>query len=150
MRQLYRALAINEEAHFLTKYNEQNDKLYLALLYRNNQRRVHTKLWESGWKVLPNYQSWLNYFKDNETNLNTQSFYDIDYEKIGHINDRVYAFSIPDGGVMISKKSTIANRTNEFLYGIKNHHLFGLSQGVFHSQNKTTKVNHFQTDEGSF
>ena len=90
-------------------------------------------MWESQWKVLPNYESWLKYFKENESNSNSQSFYDIDYEKIGHINDKVRAFSIPDGGILINKKATIANTKNEFLYGIKNHHLFGIDQGVFYS-----------------
>lgn len=112
-------------------------------MYKNNQRRVHQKLWESQWKVLPNYESWLKYFRENDANLNTQSFYDIDYEKIGHINDQVSAFSVPDGGVMIVKKSTIANATNEFLYGIKNHHLFGLSGKTFFSENNKNRVSHF-------
>lgn len=56
-------MLIYDDAHFLTRYSEEDDKLYLALLYKNNQRRLHTKQWESGWKVLPNYESWLKYFK---------------------------------------------------------------------------------------
>jgi len=48
-------LNLYEDAHFLSRYNEENDKLYLAFMYKNNQRRIHQKLWESQWKVLPNY-----------------------------------------------------------------------------------------------
>ncbi len=65
MRELYRALTIYQNANFITRYSEEEDKLYLALMYKNNQRRVHNKLWESEWKVLPNYESWLKYFKEN-------------------------------------------------------------------------------------
>ena len=55
------------------------------MVYRNNGRRVARKNWESSWKVIPNYESWLNYFKNNEGNLNNNTFYDLDYEKIGNI-----------------------------------------------------------------
>jgi len=44
---------------------------------------------------------------------------------------------------MIAKKSTIANLTNEFLYGIKNHHLFGLTGKTFFSENNKTRISHF-------
>lgn len=135
-----------EDAQLIAKYSEEEDKLYLVLGYKNNQRRTNTKNWEAGWKVLPNYEAWLKYFRDNDQNMNNQSFYDIDYELIGHINDQVHAFSIPDGGILISKQSTIANSTNSFLYAIKNHHLFGLSPNkTFYSSNKSTRINHFAT-----
>jgi hypothetical protein len=55
------------------------------LVYKNNARRINKKSWESNWKVIPNYESWLKYFKNNENNLNNSHYYDIDYEKIGSI-----------------------------------------------------------------
>jgi hypothetical protein len=55
------------------------------LVYRNNARKVSKRLWESSWRVLPNYESWLSYFKGNDTNLANTSFFDIDYEKVGNI-----------------------------------------------------------------
>lgn len=35
--------------------------------------------------------------------MSTNSFYDIDYEKIGNINEKVRAFSVPDNGVIVKK-----------------------------------------------
>jgi len=35
--------------------------------------------------------------------MSTNSFYDIDYEKIGNINEKVRAFSVPDSGVIVKK-----------------------------------------------
>jgi hypothetical protein len=87
MRELYRAMINYEDAQLIAKYSEEEDKLYLVMGYKNNQRRTNTKNWEAGWKVLPNYEAWLKYFRDNDQNMNNQSFYDIDYELIGHIND---------------------------------------------------------------
>lgn len=55
------------------------------LAYRNNARRMSKKNWESNWKVIPNYEYWLKYFKNNENNLTNTHFYDIDYEQIGNI-----------------------------------------------------------------
>lgn len=59
-----------EDAQVLAKYSEEEDKLYLVLGYKSNQRRANVKSWEAGWKVLPNYEAWLKYFRDNEQNMN--------------------------------------------------------------------------------
>ena len=86
MRELNKALLFDEST-ICMKYNENNDKLYLALLYKNPVRRMNKKYWESNWKVLPNYESWLKHFKENETNMNNISYFDIDYEAIGNIQE---------------------------------------------------------------
>ncbi len=74
-----------DESTVAMKYNENNDKLYLCFLYKNPARRMTKKVWECNWKVLPNLENWLKYFKDNDTNLSNNSYYDIDYELIGNI-----------------------------------------------------------------
>ena len=67
------------------------------MIYKNNARRVAKKNWESNWKVLPNYEFWLKNFKNNESNLANTHYYDIDYEKIGNIEENVKAFSLKNG-----------------------------------------------------
>lgn len=62
VRTLYQALLFDESLMGL-KYNENNDKLYLSLVYKNTPRHSHSKQWECNWKVLPNFESWLKYFK---------------------------------------------------------------------------------------
>ena len=95
-REIINATAIHEYAS-CSKYDESTDKLYLALIYKNNARRVAKKNWESNWKVLPNYEFWLKNFKNNENNLANTHYYDIDYEKIGNIEENVKAFSLKNG-----------------------------------------------------
>lgn len=53
--------------------------------------------WESNWKVVPNYEYWLKYFKNNEANLANTQFYDIDYEKIGNIEETVRTYTLKNG-----------------------------------------------------
>jgi len=36
--------------------------------------------WSADWKVLPNLENWINFFKTNENNLNNTFYYDLDYE----------------------------------------------------------------------
>ena len=78
MRELYKSLLVDEST-LVSRYNEQNDSLYLALVYKNPIRRVHKKNWEANWKVLPNFENWLNYFKSNDANLANATYFDIDY-----------------------------------------------------------------------
>lgn len=115
MRELNRAMLLDESTVAI-KYNENNDKLYLCFLYRNPARRMTKKIWECNWKVLPNLENWLKYFKDNESNLTNSSYYDIDYELIGNIQEEASIWSIKDSGVIVRKKATVAGNTNEFLY----------------------------------
>lgn len=125
---MYRALEFNEYSLF-TKYDENNDKLYVMLVYRNNARRVSRRLWESNWKVLPNYESYLAYFKGNDANLTNTSFFDIDYEKVGNIEENTRAHTLqtsPDGAILINKDCTVSNRTQHLLYAIKKDFIFGV------------------------
>lgn len=106
------------------------------LVYRNNPRRVNRKMWESNWKVIPNYESWLKYFKNNENNLNNTQFFDIDYEKIGNIEENTRTFSLKngaDGAVVINKECTASNITQAFLYGLKRNFVFGVQNHKFFS-----------------
>ena len=115
MRELNKALLFDESTVCM-KYNENNDKLYLALLYKNPARRMNRKFWESSWKVLPNFENWLKYFKENETNLNNGQYFDIDYESIGNIQEEANVYTIKDGGAIVRKNSQVAGKQNRLLY----------------------------------
>ena len=36
--------------------------------------------WSADWKVMPNIENWIYFFKNNENNLKNEIYYDIDYE----------------------------------------------------------------------
>lgn len=115
------------------------------MVYKCSPRRISKKLFESSWKVLPNYESWLKFFKNNDTNLNNTQYFDIDYEKIGNINEDVKAFSVrcgEDGGVIIDKGWTVAGKKDRVLYGLKGNHSFGVDLKGFWSANGEIRVFH--------
>ena len=55
-------------------------KLKINLYYKNPQGRMLRQKWSAEWKVLPNLENWINFFKNNENNMKNENFYDIDYE----------------------------------------------------------------------
>jgi hypothetical protein len=120
------------------------------LSYKNNPRRVSKKLWESSWKVIPNYESWLKYFKNNENNLSNTQFFDIDYEKIGNIEENTRSFTLrngTDGAVVITKDCTASNIKQSLLYGLKNNFIFGVQDSKFFSESGRVRIYHLQNNE---
>ena len=47
--------------------------------YKNPPGRILRRKWSTDWKVLPNLENWINFFKLLENNLRNDFFYDIDY-----------------------------------------------------------------------
>jgi hypothetical protein len=115
------------------------------LVYRNNGRRTHRKGWESNWKVIPNYESWAKYFRNNENNLLNQHYYDIDYEKVGNIEENTRVFSLQNGrtgAVVVEKDYTASNRNQSLLYALKNDFVFGVQRNSFFSENNGVRIYH--------
>lgn len=111
----------------------------------NNQRRIARKKYEGNWKVMPNYESWIKYFKNSENNLANTEYYDIDYEKIGNIEEAVSVYTVPAGAsgvVVISKKCKVGNKVQPLLYCVEGDHTFGLNGQHFYSANEGTRIFH--------
>lgn len=73
----------------VSKYNEKDDNLYLAMYYKNPPGRILRTKWSADWKILPNLENWINFFKNNDNNIRNEFYYDIDYEHIGDLHERV-------------------------------------------------------------
>ena len=132
-REIFRAAEIDEAVSF-SKYDENTDKLYLMMAYRNNPRRVAKKGWESSWKVVPNYECWQKYFKNNENNLANLQYYDLDYDKIGNIEENTRTYSLKNGqngAIIVNKELSAGNKSQQVLYSIKNDTVFGVNQHRF-------------------
>lgn len=95
----YRALL--QDPHVVTKYNEKDDNLFVAMYFKNPPGRILRKKWAAEWRVLPNLENWINYFKNNDANFKNDLYYNIDYEQIGNLHDRVKYMFPTDNAVMI-------------------------------------------------
>lgn len=105
---LYKAMLF--EPSIITKYNEKDDNLYVIMYYKNPPGQILRKKFTADWRVLPNLENWINFFKNNENNLKNQLYYDIDYEQIGNLHERIKYMFPNDNSVMIGQKYQIGNQ----------------------------------------
>ena len=66
------------EPKIITKYNEEEDNLLIAIYFKNPPGRILRNKWNAAWKVLPSVENWMKYFKNNEKNKNNAFYYNID------------------------------------------------------------------------
>ena len=82
--------------------------------------------------------------------MNNNQFYDLDYEKIGNIEEVSRSYSLKNGqngAVIINKECSAGNKTEQLLYSLKNSLLFGVNSNKFHAENKGLKVYHHKNEE---
>jgi hypothetical protein len=108
MQTLYRILI--QDPQVIAKYNEKEDNLFLALYFKNPPGRILRKKWSADWRVLPNLENWINFFKNNDQNNKNEVFYNIDYEKIGNFHDRIKYMYPTDNSIMVGQKFTLGNQ----------------------------------------
>lgn len=89
----------------MSKYNAKDDNLYVGMYFKNPPGRIFRKKWNAEWKVLPNLENWINFFKNNENNYKNEVYYDIDYEIIGNFHERVkYLYPSDDNSIVYGNK----------------------------------------------
>ena len=88
------------DVNVITKYNELEDNLQICIYYKNPPGRVLRKKWIAEWKVLPNLELFLSYFKGNENQLKNEFFYDMDYLISGNIQDKTKLMFPTDNTVL--------------------------------------------------
>jgi hypothetical protein len=94
----------------VTRYNEKEDNLLLITYFRNPPGRVLRKKWSAEWRVLPNLENWINFFKTNEANLKNELFYDIDYQQIGNFHERTKVMYPTDNSLILASKYLIGEQ----------------------------------------
>jgi len=60
--------------------------------------------WSADWKLLPNLENWITFFKNNENNLKNEFYYDIDYELIGNFHEYTKLLFPSDDSVIVGTK----------------------------------------------
>ena len=100
--------------------------MLLALYFRNPPGRLLRKKWSAEWRVLPNLENWINFFKPNDTNLKNDLYYDIDYQQIGNFHERSKIMFPTDNSLILATKYTMGDKENLRYKVVKEGVVFGL------------------------
>lgn len=92
----------------------------MGLLHRKPPGGVLQKKWVADWRVLPNFENWMNYFRNNESNLKANDFYDIDYEKLATISEGNRVLYPNDNSMIVVERRTIGGKTDTSIRVTKN------------------------------
>ena len=68
--------------------------------------------WSADWKLLPNLENWITFFKNNENNLKNEFYYDIDYELIGNFHEYTKLLFPSDDSVIVGTKYQVGDIIN--------------------------------------
>lgn len=88
----------------MSQYNARDDNLFVAVYYKNPPGRILRQKWSCEWRVLPNMENWINFFKSSENNLKNDFFYDLDYQEIGNLHERTKLMFPTDNSVMLANR----------------------------------------------
>lgn len=83
----------------MTKYLPDDDALLVICYNKNPPGRTLRKKWSAEWRVLPNLEWWINI-----RNFSSDFYYNIDYQKIGSINERTKIMYPSDNSLILATK----------------------------------------------
>lgn len=127
-QKLYQALLFDPETY--TQYNDKEDSLLLGVYYKNPPGRVIRKKWTNPWKVLPNIENWILYFKENENNNANSLFYNLDYRLVENLHE-VIKFMYPnDLSVIMCSQFKVGEHGHNFYRILKENFVFGIRKSV--------------------
>lgn len=82
----------------IKQYSQLHDCELIALVDHTNYSLVDSKDWLADWSLVPDFEDWLSYFKTNEGNLSSSTFFDLDSQKYGQLQQRRTTFDLKNGG----------------------------------------------------
>lgn len=98
------------------------------MYYKNPPGRILRKKWNAEWKVFPNMENWINYFKNSDNNLKNEVFYDIDYERIGNLHEKTKYMFPNDNSLIFGTKFQLAEKTHYRYKVLKEGVTFGIKE----------------------
>ena len=123
-RTLYKALLYGPE--YAHNYYERYDSLLVSCFYNKPATRVSRKKWTCRWRTLPNLENWIKHFKENDSNLNTNTFYDIDYKVVENLHERVKLMYPDDDSVIMCNKFNVGSEASYHYKVLKENLMFGI------------------------
>lgn len=131
--------ALLEHPELISRYNAKDDCLYVGLLHRKPPGGLLQKKWVADWRVLPNFENWMNYFRNNDNNLKATDFYDIDYEKLSNLNESNRVVYPEDNSMIVVERRSIGGTVSANVRITKNKLTMGVdTQGKsfwYHHEN---------------
>ncbi|EGR30654.1 hypothetical protein IMG5_126590 [Ichthyophthirius multifiliis] len=120
--------ALLQEPLMVTKYNSREDNLFIVLYFKNPPGRVFRKKWNAEWQVMPNLENWIQFFKNNEVNYKNEVYYNIDYEVIGNLHERIKYMFPGDNSVIYGNKFQVGDKIFYRYKIIKENVVFGIRE----------------------
>jgi len=124
------------ESQLITKYNEDEDSIYLIQYFNNPPGRVFRTKWAAEKRAMPNLQNWIRFFKSSDKNLRSKDFLDIDDTLIGDLHERIKYIYPTDNSVILGQKYLLGDKYFPCFKVLKQGVVFGIkenqkSQAVF-------------------
>ncbi len=98
------------------------------MYFKTPPGHFYRKKWAADWKVVPNLENWINFFKNNDSNLKNDFYYDIDYESVGNLHERTKYCYPNDNSIMICTKYQVGENFFNRYKVIKEGLIFGIKQ----------------------
>ena len=128
-QRLYHSLLYGPDLQ--ARYYDQEDALLLALYFRNPPGRILRKKWTCNWRVLPNLENWINYFKNNDKNLYNEFFYDIDYHLVENLHERIKLMFPNDQSVIMCSQFKVGDHPYNHYRILKENLVFGIRKSLY-------------------
>lgn len=81
-------------------YSPLHDCELTALVDHTTYNFVDSRNWLADWHLVPDFEDWLECFKDHETNWSNSTFYDLDAQKYGQLQLGRTTFDLKNGGMI--------------------------------------------------
>lgn len=127
-QRLYRSLLFEPDIQSI--YDEDEDALLLSLYFRNPPGRILRKKWTCPWRVLPNLENWINFFKDSEKNYYNEFYYNIDYNLIENLHEKTKLMYPNDSSVILCSQFKSGDDTFNHFKILKENLVFGIRKST--------------------
>jgi len=127
-QRLYRYLLFEPEVQSI--YDEEDDALLLSLYFRNPPGRILRKKWTCPWRVIPNLENWINFFKESEKNFYNEFYYNIDYNLVENLHEKTKLMYPNDSSVILCTQFKSGDENMNHYRVLKENLIFGIRKST--------------------
>ena len=127
-RSLYKSLLYDPNC--IKSYYDREDALLVSCYYNKPATRVSRKKWTCNWRTLPNLENWIKCFKETDLNLKTTNFYNIDYNIVENLQERVKMMYPEDDSVIVCGRFNAGDESSHHYKVLKENFTFGIRKSA--------------------